>query len=147
MCISFSCPETLYINYALCRSNALFNVWNSYAGKLPAAFYTAQLLATGDLLYKKGFYRLAKVHCYGRYLSSSGVDWNDDLVEHLRDTNIKDISSTVSDNYNIWSESTFQWCDNISVLCFNILTAPCSCEQPLVMSFASSIWQKREIPQ
>ena len=81
---------------SFCRSNALFNVWNSYEAKLPAGYYTAQLLATGDLLYKKGLFQLASVHCYGRYLASLGVQWNDDLVGTLQEKNIDTITATVS---------------------------------------------------
>ncbi len=34
------------------RSNALFDLWNSYANRLDSSYFTGHLLATGDLLYQ-----------------------------------------------------------------------------------------------
>ncbi len=34
------------------RSNTLFKLWNSYAGRLASGYFTEHLLATGDLLYQ-----------------------------------------------------------------------------------------------
>ena len=90
------CKLKLISNSILCRSNALFNVLNSYEAKLPAGYYTGQLLATGDLLCKKGLYQLASVHCYGRCLTSLGVHWNQDLIETLQEKNVDTITATVS---------------------------------------------------
>ena len=73
----------------------MFNVWNSYEGRLPAAFYVSQLLATGDLLYKKGFFHLASVHCYGRYLSFIGHQEKQNLVENLQEKGTDNIAATV----------------------------------------------------
>ena len=83
---------TLYIY----RCNAFFSLWSSYEAKLPTAYYTSQLLATGDLLYRKGLYKLASTHCYGRYLASARVKGSDDLVEHLKGKSVDLITATVS---------------------------------------------------
>ena len=86
-----------------CRSNALFNVWNSYEAKLPSSYYTGQLLAAGDLLSKRGLYQLASVHCYGRCLTSLGLPathsaaGNQDLlVNILHEKDMDTITATVS---------------------------------------------------
>jgi hypothetical protein len=72
-------------------------VWNSYEAKLPAGYYTGQLLATGDLLYKRGLYQLAGVHCYGRCLTSLGVhSGNQDLVSTLQEEKMDTITAIVS---------------------------------------------------
>ena len=78
------------------RSEALFTLWNSHQAKLPAALYTRQLLAAGDVLYKKGCFSLASVHCYGRYLTSVGVRWSDNLVDCLLQKEVDVITATVS---------------------------------------------------
>ena len=74
----------------------MFTLWNGHQAKVPATFYTRQLLATGDVLYKMRLFCLASTHCYGRYLSSLGVKWSDNLVECLQEKSIEDISATVS---------------------------------------------------
>ena len=71
-------------------------MWNSYEVKLPPGYYTGQLLATGDILYKKRLYQLASVHCYGRCLTSLGVQGNQDLVKILQEKNVDTIIATVS---------------------------------------------------
>ena len=72
-------------------------MWNSYEAKLPGGYYTAQLLATGDLLYKKGLYQLASAHCYGRCLTSLGVhSGSQDLVSTLQEEKMDTITAIVS---------------------------------------------------
>ena len=92
------CMLKLFQTQFLFRSNTLFNVWNSYEAKLPAGYYTKQLLATGDLFYKKGLYQLASVHCYGRSLTSLGVQGNHNLVQILHNKSMDTITATVSKN-------------------------------------------------
>ncbi|XP_057307241.1 cilia- and flagella-associated protein 54-like [Hydractinia symbiolongicarpus] len=48
--------------------NTLFNIWNTYKERISNDVYVEKLLGLGDFLFTNQCYKIASLHCYGRYL-------------------------------------------------------------------------------
>ncbi|KAM5254998.1 cilia- and flagella-associated protein 54 [Hipposideros larvatus] len=62
-------------------ATSLFNIWNKYAPRLPAAYYNEKLLKVGDSLCEMKEYKLALLQCYGRYLQQFSVNFDENQAD------------------------------------------------------------------
>ncbi|XP_066213355.1 cilia- and flagella-associated protein 54 [Saccopteryx leptura] len=62
-------------------ATSLFNIWNKYAPRLPAAYYSEKLVKVGDSLCEMKEYKLALLQCYGRYLQQFTVNFDENKTD------------------------------------------------------------------
>ncbi|XP_032972099.1 cilia- and flagella-associated protein 54 [Rhinolophus ferrumequinum] len=113
-------------------ATSLFNIWNKYAPRLPAAYYDEKLLKVGDSLCETKDYKLALLQCYGRYLQQFNINFDENQVD-------------VHQFKAIFFPKGFG--DKTAVHTFHALNGKCICNYQLVCDSDMNLQNKESVVQ